>query len=95
MKTKCSHYGEGCKDCKCVFVDKWQYIENLVAYDDEIIAAGQRICGKVMCLDDDHIGRIRAATQRRIDVVRADMPLCKIRDFTEGKYRNMPLHRVW
>ena len=78
-----------------MFVDKWQYIESLVAYDDERIAIGQRLCGIVRSLDDDHIGRIRRATQRRIDMIRADMPLCEDFAFTEGKYKNMPLHRVW
>ena len=94
MITKCSYYGDGCKERKCkrVYEDDAKYIQELVDYDDSIISAGQRIFGRAVSLDDDHIGRIRKATQRRIDFIRSGMPRCKDFEFTEGRYKNMPLY---
>ncbi len=92
MVTKCSHYGDGCKECKCAFVDKAKYIQDLVDYDEARIATGWVLFGKVVSLSDGQIQRIYSALQRRVDFIRSGLPLCQNFDFTEGKHRDMLLY---
>ena len=51
------------------------YIQDLIDYDDKVIGWGQRIMGKCYPLENSHISRIRAATQKRIDEIKANYGL--------------------
>lgn len=46
-------------------------IQGMIDYDDSIISKGCMIMGRCCSLDDDHISRIKSATQYHIDRIKA------------------------
>ena len=90
MRIKCWNFqrrSPKCKKCQCKRIDPYKYFQTLIDYDNEIIKAGAYYLGKVWSLTNEHITRIRVATQRHIDIFKAGVPVCQTDEFTEGRKR--------